>query len=310
MMLLLAKSLLVLLVSTVTISSAMSAASAPLRVVVTGAGGQTGQMLFRKMLALPDEFAPLGMVRTLASKEALVASGINDKNVAVVDVTDSSAIEKAIATFCAGEPLAAFCIATSAKPKPIPGQTNPETGAPVFGFPDGSPEQVDWIGQKQQIDCCPAGTHICVCSSMGGTDPSNRLNSFGKETLPDGTEKGGNILLWKRKAEIYLIDKCKGGDFTYTIVHPGGLNNDPGGEREIVPGVDDEQTGTESRSIPRDDVASVMLNAVRYRDGAYKNRSFDIRAKPVGDGTVTTDFENLLEALQGRNCDYSLGKTM
>jgi hypothetical protein len=41
---------------------------------------------------------------------------------------------------------------------------------------------------------------------MGGTDPSNMLNGLGRETLPDGSTKGGNILLWKRKAEKYLID--------------------------------------------------------------------------------------------------------
>ncbi|CAB9512526.1 Complex I intermediate-associated protein 30 domain containing protein [Seminavis robusta] len=289
-----------------------TALSVPQRVIVTGAGGQTGQALFRKMLDLPDEFMPLGIVRTQESKEALVSSGVPEDNVAVVDVSGSSSgstIQEAIQSFCTDEePLAAFCIATSAKPAPI-GQD--EDGKPIFGFPNGAPEQVDWIGQQNQIDACPPGTHIVVCSSMGGTDPSNRLNAFGRETLEDGSHKGGNILLWKRKAEVYLMDKCKNnGDYSYTIVHPGGLVNEPGGEREIVVGVDDEQTGTESRSIPRDDVASVMLNAVRYRKGAFKNRSFDIRAKPVGEGTATVDYENLLEGIKGRNSDYSLGKTM
>ena len=186
------------------------------------------------------------------------------------------------------------------------------TGRPKFGFPDGSPEDVDWIGQRQQIDACPAGTHIVVCSSMGGTDPANPLNAFGRETLPDGTVQGGNILLWKRKAERYLIEQQRergNDDVTYTIVHPGGLVNEPGGERELVVGVDDEPTGTDARSIPRDDVAAVMLAAVRFPT-AYRNRSFDVRAKPVGEGTPTTDFEHLLDHLQGRNCDYSLGETM
>jgi hypothetical protein len=295
------------------------AAAMPAKVIVTGAGGQTGQALFRKLLALPQEFEPLGLVRTPASKAALVDSGIPAASVAVVDVTQPNAIQSAVADFTATSTtakgsLSAFCICTSAKPKPTD-QVDDETGRPVLGFPDGSPQEVDWIGQKQQIDACPAGTHIVVCSSMGGTDPNNRLNSFGRVTLKDGSVQGGNILLWKRKAEVYLVDKCAaaatatataaGDAMTYTIVHPGGLQNEPGGEREVVVGVDDLESG----SIPRDDVAQVMLAAVRFPD-AYKNRSFDIRAKPVGEGTVTADFESLLEGLKGRNCDYSLGEIM
>lgn len=55
---------------------------------------------------------------------------------------------------------------------------------------------------------------------MGGTDPENFLNKLG----------GGNVLLWKRKAEQYLI--ASGLD--YTIIHPGGLTDEPGGRRELV----------------------------------------------------------------------------
>ena len=48
---------------------------------------------------------------------------------------------------------------------------------------------------------------------MGGTQPDNFLNSIGKQH--DGS--GGDILLWKRKAERYLM--VSGLDFT--IIHPG-----------------------------------------------------------------------------------------
>ena len=316
---------LLFLFQTLLLLSAVTAMAQPIKkVIVTGAGGQTGQSLFRQLLALPEEFEPLGLVRTPESKSALVESGVPSNNVAVVDVTDAKAIESAIQQFTTStddnnneegcSPLAAFCIATSAKPKPT-GEMDAESGRPVFGFPDGSPEEVDWIGQKQQIDACPEGTHIVVCSSMGGTNPANPLNAFGRKTLEDGTVEGGNILMWKRKAEMYLIDQCKkdGSTKTYTIVHPGGLINEPGGEREIVVGVDDDQSGTESRSIPREDVAAVMLAAVRHSSAAYKNRSFDIRAKAVGEGTPTTaeDMKDLLpKQIQDRNCDYSLGETM
>ena len=53
------------------------------------------------------------------------------------------------------------------------------------------------------------------CMNLG-TQPDNFLNSIGKV---EGDELSGDILLWKRKAENYLI---KSG-LQYTIVHPGGL---------------------------------------------------------------------------------------
>merc|ERR1719436_889931 len=118
---------------------------------------------------------------------------------------------------------------------------------------------------------------------MGGTDASHMLNLIGRKTLPDGQVEGGNILLWKRKAEMYLIDS----GLPYTIVHPGGLINEPGGKREIVIGVDDDiSKGT--RLIPRDDVAEVLVQAVLH--SSYRGRSFDIRSKQEGEGTLTTDF--------------------
>ena len=72
--------------------------------------------------------------------------------------------------------------------------------------------QIDWLGQKAQIDAAKeAGVKkVVLISSMGGTDESNPLNKLGN----------GDILIWKRKAEEYLID-CKA--FKYTIIHPGGL---------------------------------------------------------------------------------------
>merc|ERR1719359_1827744 len=91
----------------------------------------------------------------------------------------------------------------------------------------------------------------------------------------------------------------------YTIVHPGGLLDEAGGKREIVIGVDDERTEGE-RSIPREDVAEVLIQAVLLP--AYRGRSFDIRSKLEGEGTVTTDYAALLETLGGKNCDYSLGE--
>jgi nucleoside-diphosphate-sugar epimerase len=149
---------------------------AALKVFVSGAGGQTGQSVFRKMLARP-EFSPVGVVRSEESKAALVESGVPAECVVVCDVTDADAVMRAMAG------CEAVVIATSAKPAPT-GETK-EDGRPVFGFPNGQPEAVDWLGQKSQIDAAIAqgpGTHVAICSSMGGTDPNHMLNSLGRAT--------------------------------------------------------------------------------------------------------------------------------
>ena len=175
----------------------------------------------------------------------------------------------------------------------------------MFGFPNGQPELVDWMGQKILIDAAKKASkniHVVLCSSMGGTNPNNSLNGLGKVTNKDGTTSGGDILKWKRKAEVYLQDS----GLPFTIVHPGGLLNEAGGERELCLGVDDTIQGTTNNSVPREDVANLMIAALE--DDNYRGRSFDLVSKPVGQGVVTKDFGQLLRSLNGKNCDYSLGE--
>ena len=123
----------------------LSISAVPRRVAVTGAGGQTGQHAFRKMLARPDDFAPIGIVRSEESRAALLESGVPAECVKVADVTDPAAIAAAM------DGCTALIIGTSAKPAPS-GVMDEATGRPIFNFPNGAPEQVDWLGQKAQID--------------------------------------------------------------------------------------------------------------------------------------------------------------
>jgi len=270
---------------------------AAMRVAVTGAGGQTGGHVFRKMLARPDVFDPIGIARTQSSKAALVASsGCKPEQVAVIDVASVPGLylEMAAAAFAG---CTALVICTSAKVKPT-GPKDAATGRAPMGFPDGQPYHVDWLGQRRQIDGARGSgmSHVVLCSSMGGTDKDHMLNKFGASR-----KGGGGILHWKRKAEKYLMET----GLTYTIVHPGGLLNEQGGRRKLVVGLDDKLLPEQNRSIPREDVAEVLVQALLSPD--YKNRSFDLVSEPDSGSAVETDFKNLLAPLEKASCDYSLG---
>ena len=97
-------------------------------------------------------------------------------------------------------------VCTSAKPAPT-GEVNEASIRPNFGFLNGDPELVDWIGQRNLIDAAArrGGVHVVLCSSMGGTNPDHPLNNLGKVTNADGTKRGGDILTWKHRAEVHLV---------------------------------------------------------------------------------------------------------
>jgi len=268
------------------------------KVVVTGAAGRTGQLIFKRLLQIPT-VAPVGIVKSQPSKQKLLKLGASDSQVQLGDITNPESLENAFAG------ADAVVLATSAVPKikilsiikiAFLKLFQQKTGAPEFTFPKGGdPYNVDWLGAKNTIDAAKAAgvKRFVFLSSMGGTQPDNFLNSIGK--VKDD-ELSGDILLWKRKAEKYLIDS----GLVYTIVHPGGLIDKPGGEREIVFGIDDQLLTLSSRSIPRADVAEVCVQALLLEGS--KKRAFDVISKQPGEGSVTKDWKAFFA--QKGNCRY------
>ena len=175
-------------------------------------------------------------------------------------------------------------ILTSATPKmkapPQPGQR------PEFEFPPGgSPEELDWLGQKNQIDAAKKAQvkQVALVGSMGGTNPNHPLNRLGN----------GNILIWKRKAEEYLINS----GIDYTIIRAGGLLDEPGGKRELVIGKNDifltNPPNGIAPNIPRADVAELVVQALSCSEAL--NKAFDAISKPENEpsAVVTSDFRAL-----------------
>ncbi|KAK4478560.1 hypothetical protein RD792_014044 [Penstemon davidsonii] len=236
-----------------------------------------GQIAYKKLKERSDQYTVRGLVRTQESKVKI--NGGDD--VYIGDITKADTIVPAI------EGIDALIILTSAVPKMKPGFDPAKGGRPEFYFEDGGyPEQVDWIGQKNQIDAAKAAgvKHIVLVGSMGGTNPNHPLNSLGN----------GNILIWKRKAEEYLADS----GIPYTIIRAGGLQDKDGGVRELLVGKDDELLKTETKTIPRADVAEVSIQALNFEEAKFK--AFDIASKPEGSGTPTKDFKALFSQISAR----------
>ena len=285
--------------------AALASGAGSMKVVVTGAGGRTGSLCFKKLRERAGVEA-VGCVRSLPPAKLYKRLGASrdelDGALAEVDVTNGP---EELTSLLQREKAEALMIATSAVPKIKPLSIlkalalKPfgKSARPSFRFPPGgTPEEVDWLGQKSQIDAAVASgcvKHVVLCSSMGGTDAGNFLNTIGLK--PDGS--GGSILLWKRKAEKYLV--ASGID--YTILHPGGLLDQPGGRR-IVLGVDDELLKRKVRSIPRDDVAEVMVLSLFVPK--MRKRSVDLISEdaPRDAGALLSTLET--SGLLG-NCDYN-----
>ncbi|CAF2294240.1 BnaA04g29010D [Brassica napus] len=262
----------------VSLTVSAAAAAEPLTVLVTGAGGRTGQIVYKKLKERSDQFVARGLVRTKESKEKI---GGEDE-VFVGDIRDPEAIAPAV------QGIDALVILTSAVPKMKPGFDPSKGERPEFYFEEGAyPEQVDWIGQKNQIDAAKAAgvKQIVLVGSMGGTNINNPLNSIGN----------ANILVWKRKAEQYLADS----GIPYTIIRAGGLQDKEGGIRELIVGKDDEILETEMRTIARADVAEVCVQqALQLEEAKFK--ALDLASKPEGTGTPTKDFKALFAQVTAR----------
>jgi len=242
------------------------------KVMVTGATGQTGSLVVQKLRDRTDEFEVISFVRSeVKAKDQLGSLA----DVVVGDVTDRASIDRAIAN------CDALVILSSSAPvmkgPPQPGQR------PEFEFPpEAYPEDIDYNGHKNLIDAAAATgvNHIVHVGSMGGTNENHYLNTMGN----------GNILIWKRRAEQYLIDS----GIPYTIVRAGGLIDEPGSRREIIVGKDDSffiPEGNMPHKLPRADVAEVVVQALLEPNA--QNKAFDVVTREEDEAPPTTDFAAL-----------------
>ncbi len=239
------------------------------QVLVTGATGRTGSLVLQKCRQLAG-YRGRGLARSRSKVEALFPS-VADFYFG--DVTDLSTLHPAMLG------CRALVIVTSSVPK----RKSTSGDQPEFEFePGGSPEAVDYYGHCHQIDAAQAAgiEHVVLVGSMGGTQANHPLNRLGQ------------VLIWKRRAEQYLIES----GLIYTIIRAGGLQDQPGGRRELVVGKNDTLLNAGmSPTIPRADVAELAVQALQHPEAC--NKAFDVIAKPEADppGVITQDFMALFQ---------------
>ena len=247
------------------------------KVLVTGATGRTGSLVLGKLARRYEQFKAIGFVQSPQKASKILGDAAK---FVCGDIRQQTTLDSALVG------CNSLVILTSATPQmlapPKPGER------PQFYYPeDASPEIIDFQGQKNQIDAAiNAGIeHIVLVGSMGGTNPEHPLNKMGN----------GNILIWKRRAEQYLVDS----GINYTIIRAGGLLNDPGGKRELLVGKNDEMLTNSPEGInpavPREDVAEVVVQALLNQDA--RNKAFDLISKPetASKNSITRDFVALFD---------------
>jgi hypothetical protein len=249
------------------------------RVLVTGAAGRTGQLVFGALLE-DSRYEARALVRSEKSgkklRKVVPATGLNQ-----IIVCDATTLGEEPTTPAGLDGFNAMLICTSAVPIPSKRSlVNAYLKMPLnvirrkkafdfkslsFVFKKGQyPEKVDYQGLIAQIDLAKKldMKHVVLVGggSMRGSDTTNFINTIGKNADGSGN---GDILLWKRKAERYLVDS----GLDYTIIHPGGLLDTPPGQEQYVLGVDAKSIVDKKRSISRGDVADLCIAALTVGKG-------------------------------------------
>jgi len=275
------------------------------KVIVTGAAGRTGKLIFES-LSEHTKYDPIGLVRTEKSAKRL----INDvkfclERIWVCDVTkldpnDNTGVPKGLSD------AEAMIICTSAVPKlrkrsvvkallKVPINIISRKKAfqfreVKFKYAQGQhPEMVDYLGQVAQIDLAKrlGISHVILVSSMGVTNPDDFLNTLGKEQ--DGSGHG-DILIWKRKAEQYLMET----GLDYTIIHPGHLKDTPSSSSSssFVLDVDDKLKHEPNCSITRADLATLCIASLTVGKG--EKLDFDCVSRNGEDGGEVKSAESAI----------------
>jgi len=226
---------------------------APKTVLVAGATGQTGVLIVRQLQQ--QGYHVRALVRDPEKARGQLGP---DVDYVQGDVKDAATVNAAAAG------VQAVVSSLGARGKDGPDR----------------PEMIDYHGVRNLVDAARAARvrQFVLISSRGVTDKNHVLNRM-----------FGNVLVWKLEGENYL----RASGLAYTIVRPGGLLNEPGGKGEIVLEQGDKPVGGRGLFIPREDVATLCVEALEHPEAKF--RTFEVHRV---DGPPVSDWKARFAALK------------
>lgn len=238
-------------------------------VVVTGATGQSGNLFYKRLKAENISNVRAFVRNATKAKDLLGCSACDEsEGVFVGDITDPQTLGHVMKD---ADVLAIF---TSSAPHcsgiPIPPLGN------CSYYPGAEPKIIDFKGTKNQVAAfASAGgdlksKQIIYMSTMDTTVPDNFLDKLGK----------GYVSFYHLQAEASIMSS----GIPFTIAKACGLGSSPGGKSKLSVGHDDA-TFSFTHSVNRDDVARVLVEAVRSPKAAARLR-FDICSDWFGSPTT------------------------
>jgi len=251
----------------------LAAAAGPATtVLVTGATGRTGALVYA--LLKEKGVNVRGLVRNATKARGILNCSKCDESegIFVGDVTKKETMTSAMAG------VTALAVATSATP-----QCKDFKDPSTCNYPKGAyPVDVDFKGGKAQIEAFAMANRnspgpVVLCSSMGTTEPDGFLEKLGN----------GHIGFFKLNEEAALMSS----GLPYTIVKPCGLTDTAPGQRELLVGHDDSMHESPP-IIPRADVARVMVEAI-LKPAEARGLRFDLCSRA---GSATTDLSTVFQA--------------
>lgn len=254
--------------------------AAPGPIVVTGATGRTGSILYNLMKSQKRDVRAFVRNITKAQEYLKCSKCDESEGIFIGDIKDISSMKRVMSG------ASTLMIATSATPIVTNG---------TISFPKGGePIDIDWHGAKNQLKAFAMRSgasrlgQIALISTEGTETPENSTGKFFMDY----------ISFYKLNFEAELMSS----GLPFTIVKPCGLDysgTEPG-KKQLLTGHDGSIQVTPP-AIARADVARVMAAAVEHPD-VGSNLRFDLCAK---DGTPTTDAD-LIHILQSARYPWEL----
>jgi len=275
------KSVLVLLCAAIA-ATIETTAAAPRTVLITGATGHTGSLVYLSLKA--QNFTVRALVRNVSKAKKLLGCGEcgEKEGVYVGDITQPSTLTAAMTG------VDSLVITTG----PAYHCTFPKIYIGCKFYPGAEPKTIQWLGVKSQVSAFANSTgipladrHVLLLSNDLTTTPDNFLDKVG----------GGQGAFYALNGEAYTM----ASGLPFTILKPNGLSEGDAAKSQIVAAHDDQGWGPLDQDyefISRADVARLLTYAVANRDKAVGQR-FDVTSKKSG--TVpTTDVSVVFDAMR------------